>query len=72
MVRLERDNSISVETLALFVRFWLTTNPPLPEPARAEAKVEAGARYDAFIAALSRWLTKGPALLQEISEDISE
>ncbi|MCE8005778.1 CopG family transcriptional regulator [Aestuariivita sp.] len=70
MIRLERDVSISVETLALFVRFWLTTNPPLPEPARAAAKAQAGERYDAFIAALGRRLAKGPALRQEVSEDI--
>jgi len=69
MFRLERDVSISVETLALFVRFWLTTNPPLPEPARAAAKAQAGERYDAFIAALGRRLAKGPALRQEVSED---
>lgn len=70
MRRLERDVSISLETLALFVRFWLTTNPPLPEPARAAAKAQAGERYDAFIAALGRRLAKGPALRQEVSEDI--
>lgn len=70
MLRLERDVSISVETLALFVRFWLTTNPPLPEPARAAAKAQAGDRYDAFIAALGRRLAKGPALRQDVSEDI--
>ncbi|MDU9006921.1 CopG family transcriptional regulator [Sedimentitalea todarodis] len=70
MIRLERDVSISLETLALFVRFWLTTNPPLPEPARAAAKAQAGERYDAFIAALGRRLAKGPALRQEVSEDI--
>lgn len=69
MVRLERDVAISVETLALFVRFWLTTNPPRPEPARAAAKAQAGDRYDAFIAALGRRLAKGPALRQEVSED---
>jgi len=72
MVRLERDVAISVETLALFVRFWLTTNPPLPEPARTAAHAQAGERYDAFIAALGRRLAKGPALRQEISEDVAE
>jgi len=72
MARLERDVSISVETLALFVRFWLTTNPPLPEPARAAAKAQAGERYDAFIAALGRRLAKGPALRQEVSEDVPQ
>lgn len=38
IARLERDTGISVETLALFVRFWLTTRPPLPEPAAKTAR----------------------------------
>ena len=29
LARLERDVGIAVETLALFIRFWLTTTPPL-------------------------------------------
>lgn len=70
MSRLERDLVISVEMLAVFVRFWLTANPPLPEPAQAAARAQAGARYDAFVAALGRRLAKGPKLLQEISEDV--
>ena len=69
MTRLERDLSISVEMLAVFVRFWLTTNPPLPEPAQAAAKAQAGERYDGFVAALGRRLAKGPKLREEISED---
>lgn len=70
MTRLERDVGIAVETLAVFVRHWLTTNPPLPEPAHAAARAQAGERYDAFVAALGRRLAKGPKLRQEISEDI--
>ena len=70
MTRMERDLGISVETLAVFVRFWLTTNPPLPEPAQAAARAKAGERYDAFVVALGRRLAKGPKLRQEISEDV--
>ena len=70
MTRMERDLGISVETLAVFVRFWLTTNPPLPEPAQAAARAQAGERYDAVVAALGRRLAKGPKLRQEISEDV--
>jgi hypothetical protein len=70
MSRLERDLGIAVETLAVFVRFWLTTNPPLPELAQAAARAKAGERYDAFVAALGRRLAKGPKLRQEISEDV--
>lgn len=70
VARVERDLGISVETMALFVRFWLTTNPPLPEPEQSAARAQAGKRYDAFVAALGRRLAKGPKLGQEISEDI--
>ncbi|MCK1625873.1 CopG family transcriptional regulator [Bradyrhizobium sp. 160] len=72
IARLERDMGISVETLALFVRFWLTTSPPLPEPAAKAARAQAGARYDNFVAALGRRLSQGPKLRQEIVEDIQE
>jgi predicted transcriptional regulator len=72
ITRIERDIGISVEMLAVFVRFWLTTNPPLPEPAQAAARAQAGERYDAFVAALGRRLAKGPKLRQEISEDVPD
>ncbi|MDR3436623.1 ribbon-helix-helix protein, CopG family [Telmatospirillum sp.] len=72
LARLERDVGIAVETLALFIRFWLTTTPPLPEPAAQAARAKAGARYDNFVAALGRRLSEGPKLRQEIPEDVSE
>lgn len=71
MSRLERDVGISVETLAIFVRFWLATTPALPEPAAQAARAKAGERYEAFITALGRRLAKGPKLRQEISEDVA-
>lgn len=71
MTRMERDLGISVEMLAVFVRFWLTINPPLPEPAQAAARAQAGERYDAFVAALGRRLAKGPKVREEISEDVA-
>ena len=72
MTRLERDVSISVETLAVFVRFWLTTTPALPEPAAQAARAKAGERYEAFVSALGRRLAQGPKLRQEISEDVAD
>ncbi|ESX29197.1 MULTISPECIES: ribbon-helix-helix protein, CopG family [unclassified Mesorhizobium] len=70
MTRQERDVAIAVETLAVFVRFWLATTPALPEPAAQAAHAKAGDRYDAFVTALGRRLARGPKLRQEISEDI--
>ncbi len=70
MVRLERDVGISVEMLAVFVRFWLATTPALPEPVAQTARAKATERYGAFVTALGRRLAKGPKLRQEIAEDV--
>jgi hypothetical protein len=67
--RTERDVGIAIETLAVFIRFWLATTPALPEPAAQAARVKAGERYDAFVSALGRRLAKGPKLRQEIPDD---
>ena len=72
MTRLERDVGISVEMLAVFVRFWLATTPTLPEPAAQAARAKASERYEAFVSALGRRLAKGPKLRQEIAEDVGE
>lgn len=70
MVRLERDVGISVEMLAVFVRFWLATTPTLPAPEAQAARAKATERYAAFVTALGRRLAKGPKLRQEIAEDV--
>jgi len=72
MTRMERDLGISVETLAVFVRFWLMSTPALPEPAAQAARAKSSERYEAFVTALGRRLAKGPKLRQEVSEDIGQ
>jgi hypothetical protein len=68
--RVERDIGIATETMALFVRFWLSSTPALPESTQAEARAKGLQRYDGFVAALGRRLAKGPKLRQEIAEDV--
>lgn len=68
--RLERDIGITVEMIAIFVRFWLASTPQLPDTAQAAARAKAGERYDQFLEALGRRLAKGPKLRQEIGEDV--
>lgn len=70
MIRLERDVGIAVETLAVFIRFWITTTPALPEPTAQAARAKSAERYEAFITALGRRLAQGPKLRQEVSEDV--
>ena len=68
--RLERHVTISNEALALFVRFWLTATPPLPDTAQPAAQAKGRERYEGFIEALGRRFAKGQTLAQEISEDV--
>jgi hypothetical protein len=68
--RLERHVTISNEAHALFVRFWLTVTPPLPDTAQPAAQAKGRERYDGFVEALGRRLAKGQTLAQEISQDV--
>jgi hypothetical protein len=64
---LERHVTVSNEALAVLVRFWLTSTPPLPDAARAEAQSKGRERCDGFIEALGRRLSKGRTLADEVS-----
>lgn len=68
--RLERNSAIATETLALFIRFWLTVTPPLPSEAQAAAQAKGRERYEGFVEALGRRLAKGQSLVDEIPEDV--
>ena len=68
--RLERHVTISNETIALFVRFWLTITPALPDTAQPAAQAKGRERYQGFVEALGRRLAKGQTLAQEISQDV--
>ncbi len=70
MQRLERNSGISLEALALFVRFWLTVTPPLPPEAQTGAQAKGRERYEGFIEALGRRLNHGRTLLDEIPQDL--
>jgi predicted transcriptional regulator len=68
--RLERDVTVGNEALALFVKFWLTTTPPLPDTMRDAARAKGRERYEGFVEALGRRLAKGSTLTKEVSEDL--
>src|SRR5262245_10764717 len=67
--RLERDLWITAETLALFIRFWLTVTPPLPEVAQATAQAKGRERFESFLETLGRRLARGRNVLREVSLD---
>ncbi len=71
MELIERHITISNEALAVFVRFWLTSTPALPDTALAAAQTKGRERYDGFIEALGRRLARGRKLADEVSMDVA-
>jgi predicted transcriptional regulator len=68
--RLERHVTISNEALAVFVRFWLVSTPPLPDTALPAAQAKGRERYQGFVEALGRRLARGRTLAEEIVSDV--
>lgn len=68
--RLERDQNILIETLALYVRYFLTVSISVPEGQQEAARAQGRARYVQFIEQLGRHLQRGRSLVREIHEEI--
>jgi len=68
--RLEWNVDLVNETLALFIRFWLTSNAPLPDTALTAAQAMGRERWERFVQSLARRMESGPRLGREISRDI--
>jgi hypothetical protein len=68
--RLGRDQTILIETLALFIRYQLSVTTPIPEALQEAARAQGRARFQQFIEQLARHLQRGGSLVKDISEEI--
>ena len=68
--RLERDQNVLIETVALYVRIFLTVSLPVPEGQQEAARAQGRARFAQFIEQLARHLQRGRSLVREIHEEI--
>lgn len=67
---LDEDLAILGETLSLFIRFWLTVTPPLPDSTQASARAKGAERFESFLQTLGRRLATGDRFLKELSRDV--
>lgn len=67
--RLERDQGILIETVALFVRHYLTLALPVPEHQQEAVRAQGRARYAQFIEQLARHVQRGRSLVREVQEE---
>jgi predicted transcriptional regulator len=71
VARLERNQDILLETLALYVRWQLTMTAPLPESEQATARAAGEARFQSFIDQVSRRLAAGRSMSRALAERLA-
>ena len=68
--RMERDQNIQIETLALFIRYFLMVSTPVPEAHQDAARAQGKARFEQFVEQLGRHLLRGRSLVRDVVEEL--
>ena len=68
--KLERDQNILIETVALYVRYYLSVTLPVAEGQQEAARAHGRARFEHFVQQLGRHLQRGNSLVREVHEAI--
>ena len=68
--KLERDHNILIETVALYIRYFLSVSPQIPESQQAAARAQGRARFEQFVQQLGRHLQRGNSLINEVHLEI--
>lgn len=66
---LERDQNILIETVALYVRYYLTVSTPVPEAHQEAARAQGKLRFTQFVEQLGRHLQRGRSLVKGAQEE---
>ncbi|HPR06549.1 MAG TPA: hypothetical protein PLI17_07955 [Denitromonas sp.] len=70
--RMDRNLSVTLETLALFIRYFLTITPPLSGGDQAHAHALGRERFEQFVAQVGRRLARDQNLLSEVLETLAD
>lgn len=68
---LEQQSEILGESLALYVRMWLTSTSELPEAQRDAAILQGQARYDRYLRSLGKRLLSGETIRGELPKEVA-
>ncbi|BEG77708.1 MULTISPECIES: hypothetical protein [Alcaligenaceae] len=68
--KLDRDQHILIETVALYLRVFLTVSPPVPDGQQDALRAQGKLRYGQFVDQLARHLQRGRSLVREVHEEI--
>lgn len=67
--RLERNLSITTETLALYIRFFLTVTPPLANADQDAARALGKERFEYFTRQLAKRFAGGKNMIRDVLEE---
>lgn len=70
--RMDRNLSVTLETLALFIRYFLTITPPLSGSDQAHAHALGRERFEQFVAQVGRRLARDQNLFSEVLESLAD
>ncbi len=68
--KLDRDQNILIETVAIYVRVFLTVSTPVPPAHQDAARAQGKQRYAQFVDQLARHLQRGRSLVREVHDEI--
>jgi hypothetical protein len=66
--QMHRETEVMSETLALFVRYFLTITPPLPASERKAAQALGRERYQIFIEQIAKRVTSEAGMIADVAE----
>lgn len=69
--RIERDQQVVLESLALFIRYQLTVTAPLPKAEQEAARAVGQERFDSFVQQVGRRLAQGRSITRDVLAHIS-
>jgi hypothetical protein len=69
--RVDRDLRIIAETMALYVRYFLTITPPLAASEQEATRTLGRERFETFVAQVGKRVASGAKLVSEVLDQVS-
>lgn len=70
MEGLKKNQVIAAEAFALYIRYFLTVIPPVPDADRKAAQAQGLGRYETYLSSLRTILSEGERILFDAVEDV--
>lgn len=69
--RTERNIAVLLETIGLFIRYYLTVTPPLPKSEQDPARSMGHQRFEFFVSQIGKRLATGQSTIRDVLERVA-